>query len=71
MKTEESPAPESATGELKQYLDLASSQIRHRLKNLEGHEPYSSRVATLRMLEELIKEQNLNENIGHSTRSSR
>jgi len=52
---------EEARRDLQHFLRLASAQVRHRIKAIESKETYSVRVARLRMLEELIKEQIPNE----------
>lgn len=61
----------SARSDLQHFLRLSAAQVRYRLDALEAKETYSSRVARLRMLEELIKEQIPNENPGHSARQTR
>jgi hypothetical protein len=48
---------ESARRDLQHFLRLSAAQVRYRLGMLESKETYSVRVARLRMLEELIKEQ--------------
>lgn len=48
---------QGARRDLQHFLNLASAQVRYRIKAIEGKEQYSLRVARLRMLEELIKEQ--------------
>lgn len=49
---------DEARRDLQHFLRLASAQVQHRLKVMAtGNEPYSVRMARLRMLEELIKEQ--------------
>ncbi len=48
---------ESARHDLQHFLRLSAAQVRYRLGTLESKGTYSVRVARLRMLEELIKEQ--------------
>ena len=62
---------DSASRDLQHFLRLAAAQVRYRTAQLEAKESYSQRVARLRLLEELIKEQIPNENLGNPARTSR
>lgn len=53
---------------LRHYLLLAAAQIRNKLSNTNT---YSDRVRSMRILEELIREQMPNENASHSTGTTR
>lgn len=68
--------PGSADADLQHFLRLAAAQIRHKLKKATSSEPYSASINSMRMLEELIKEQTpnhepVNEDPRLAARSSR
>lgn len=53
---------------LRHFLLIAAAQIRNKLSNTNS---YSDRVRSMRILEELIREQMPNENASHSTGKTR
>jgi hypothetical protein len=56
--------------DLNHFMRLSAAQVRYRL-NTFAAEGYSQRVARLRLLEELIKEQIPDENPSHSACTAR
>lgn len=62
---------EDGERDLQHYLRMAGARLRKQIQALTEAEGFSARVRTMRMLEELIREQNPNENSGSSTGTAR
>lgn len=70
-ETETETSPETGEQDLLAFLRMAAARLRKQTQALQETEGFSDRVRTMRMLEELIREQTPNENIGSSTGPAR
>lgn len=64
-------AQEAGERDLQVYLLMAGTRLRKQIEGLQETDGFSDRVRTMRMLEELIREQTPNENTGSSTGTAR